>query len=519
MKRKLSWIIGLTVGIASCFYSNLEANESIIPQEILKIMQQPKYKHANWGIFVKDGETQQVLYDLNSIQLFLPGSTTKLFSVAALLHAYGDRYRFKTPVFAFGKIKDGTLEGDLVLVAQGDLTLGGRQGDSDTIAYTKFDHIYANTLPRAILTKQDPLHGLHDLAKQVREKGIQQINGNVLIDDRLFQTVEKRDMLISPIMVNENLIDIVINPGEMKQKAQLTWRPNIPGYTVKNEVITVAKEEPLNIEIISDEIGKNIVVKGTIPINQKDVVRTFAVKNPKEFAQAAFIHALRQQGITVQLHPNKTPSLPSSDSFQSVQPVAVWTSPPLSEYAKLILKVSHNLGADLIPLLLAVQKGKATFDEGMLLLGKIIMDVFKISPHEFVFVDAAGGDNNRLTPRAEVQLLDYVRKLPPEQFQHFYEALPILGIDGSLEDVGKNTDAVGKIHAKTGTGVSYNLATQKFFLNTQALAGYIEGKNGHLIEFMIAVNNAQMPQIEDVFAIFEDQGQMTAIIYDLAQTK
>jgi len=54
-------------------------------------------------MYVKDLQTGEVLYDLNSNKLFSPASTTKLFSVEALLQAYGDDYRFKTPVYAIGR--------------------------------------------------------------------------------------------------------------------------------------------------------------------------------------------------------------------------------------------------------------------------------------------------------------------------------------------------------------------------------------------------------------------------------
>jgi D-alanyl-D-alanine carboxypeptidase/D-alanyl-D-alanine-endopeptidase (penicillin-binding protein 4) len=487
-----------------------------LPQEMLKIMQQSKYQHANWGITAIDSETGQTLFDLNADQLFLPASTTKLFSVAALLHAYGDDYRFKTPVYAVGNIQEGQLEGNLILVGQGDLTLGGRQEGPDKIAFTKLDHIIANEVPGVILTKEDPLNALKELAKQIHEKkGITTINGNVLIDDRLFETIQKRGLMLSPILINENLIDIVISPTGVNQPANLEWRPKVEGYSVTNEVQTISKGD-LNIEISSDEWGKKILVKGSIPLDQKDVVRTFAVKNPQEFARAAFIQALKEQGVTVNLV--ESSQLPSEASLQNMQPIAVWTSPPLSEYAKLILKVSHNLGADLVPLLLAVRNNEKTFVQGMRLLGNFIIQEVKISPDAFVFIDGAGGDENRLTPKAEIQLLEYMRK-QPSLFRNFFNALPILGVDGSLADFGKTSHVVGKVHAKTGTGVSYNLATAKLFLTTQTLAGYIEGKNGHLIEFMISVNNGIMPEIKDIFPIFEDLSQISSIIYDSSGTE
>ena len=107
--------------------SQLSVAVEEIPAQMQEILDQPQFQHAFWGVFVKDLDTGKVLYDLNSNKLFSPGSTTKLFTVAALLHAFGDNYRFKTPLYSTQPIRDGKLNGDLVIVGQGDLTMGGRQ--------------------------------------------------------------------------------------------------------------------------------------------------------------------------------------------------------------------------------------------------------------------------------------------------------------------------------------------------------------------------------------------------------
>lgn len=508
---QLTWAFFSTIAMVA--FSFLNASERDLPEEMQQIMHQAKYEQAIWGIYVKDIQTGKILFDLNSEKLFSPASTTKLFSIAALLHTFGDDYRFKTPVYASGEIKDGKLQGELILVAQGDLTMGGRQSNTDKIAFTKLDHIIANEVPGVILTTEDPLYGINELAKQVYQSGIKEITGDLIIDDSLFETIQKRGMVLSPIMINENLIDIIINPTTLGEKAELTWRPKVAGYTFENQVKTVANSEALSLEITSDDLGHKITIQGSIPLDQSNIIRTFAIKDPKFFARAAFSQALQNQGIKLNLTSKSQEAL-ALNSYQGLQRVALWTSPPLSEYAKLILKVSHNLGADLVPLLLASSQGKKTFDEGMVLLGDLANRDLKLPSNTYLFIDAAGGNENRLTPQAEVILLEYLHKQRPDQFQHFFDALPILGVDGSLEDFGKTTQAVGKVRAKTGTGVAFNLANRKYFLITQALAGYITGRNGHLLAYMLVVNNGAMPAINDVFSIFEDQAQLSSIIYN-----
>jgi serine-type D-Ala-D-Ala carboxypeptidase/endopeptidase (penicillin-binding protein 4) len=498
----------LTVLLA---FSHLNATDHALPDNMQKIMDQEKYEHAIWGIYAKDLQTGEILFDLNSTLFFSPASISKLFSTAALLHTFGYDHTFKTPVYADGKIEKGNLQGNLVLVGQGDFIMGGRQSDTNQVSFNKRDHITANAAPGAILTPEDPLQGINELAKQIYQSGIREITGNVLVDDRLFETVEKRGMALSPILINENLIDLVINPTAVGEKASIKWRPEVPGYTVSNQVITSAKGGDPLIEIESDHEGHRIVVKGTIPIDRKDVVNTFSIKDPNVFAREAFIQALKKQGV--KFNKVKNPKmLPAS--YANLKQVASWTSLPLVEYAKLISKTSHNLGADLIPLLLAAHDGKKTFDEGMLILGDLLIKEVGLSPEEFVLFDAAGGNDNRLTPEVTVKLLEYLYKQPSADFQGYFYTLPILGVDGSLEDFAKNSAGSGRVRGKTGTGITTNFATGEFFLLTQGMAGYIEGKNGHLIAYMIVVNNGAMPTIQDVFPIFEDVAQLSSIIYD-----
>jgi D-alanyl-D-alanine carboxypeptidase/D-alanyl-D-alanine-endopeptidase (penicillin-binding protein 4) len=83
---------------------------------------------------------------------------------------------------------------------------------------------------------------------------------------------------------------------------------------------------------------------------------------------------------------------------------------------------------------------------------------------------------NYVTPDIEVALLRYAYK-NPSIYQPFYAALPIAGVDGTLDERMKTGNAYRNVHAKTGTveGVS-------------ALAGYVTASNGHLLAFSIIVN-------------------------------
>ena len=119
------------------------------------------------------------------------------------------------------------------------------------------------------------------MAKQAYEKGLRELRGDIIIDDSLFETVEKRGMMISSLMLNENLIDIVVNPTAVGEQAKIEWRPQVPSYDVANEVKTIEAGGLLELEVSSDPTGHQIVIKGTIPSDQKNIVRVFAIKDPK----------------------------------------------------------------------------------------------------------------------------------------------------------------------------------------------------------------------------------------------
>src|SRR5205807_10532268 len=140
----------------------------------------------------------------------------KLYACSAALAALGPDYRFVTPVYSPGSVKDGRLSGDLILVAQGDVTLGGRTDSSGRMAFKDYDHIYANGNTRAELTDTDPLAGLKSLARQIAAAGIHHVQGDVLIDDRLFTRSRGTGSgpgLLTPIVVNDNVVDVLVAPA------------------------------------------------------------------------------------------------------------------------------------------------------------------------------------------------------------------------------------------------------------------------------------------------------------------
>jgi D-alanyl-D-alanine carboxypeptidase len=105
-----------------------------LAQRIEAIMARPEFRHAFFGMEFRALDTGKAIYALNADKLFVPGSTTKLLTEGTALELFGPDYRFHTRLYRAGEIKkDGTLDGDLVIVAGGDPNLSGRLRDDGTL--------------------------------------------------------------------------------------------------------------------------------------------------------------------------------------------------------------------------------------------------------------------------------------------------------------------------------------------------------------------------------------------------
>ena len=133
-----------------------------------KVIKAAPYQNAHWGLLVVDNATGKVVYEKNADQMFCPASVTKLYSTAAAWVDLGPEHRFETNVVRRGNVdSEGVLHGDLILVASGDLSMGGRTGPNGTLLFEDNDHIYSGGNNAGTLVPCDPLAGLAELARGI----------------------------------------------------------------------------------------------------------------------------------------------------------------------------------------------------------------------------------------------------------------------------------------------------------------------------------------------------------------
>ena len=485
---------------------------------IARVMDEPRYAHAEWGLLELDPRTGRATRSLQGSKLFVPGSVAKLFTVSTAWNTLGPGHRFVTPIYALGDRRGTTLDGTLVLQASGDLTLGGRTLPNGSVAFASgFDHTYANDVPGATLTAPDPLAGLDQIAQQVRAAGITAIDGDVAIDDRLWAAdpvLTSTTPGLDPIMINDNLIDVQLRPTRPGEPAQVLWRPQTAAIRVESQVTTGVREKapgrfPFDWQLT--QVAPDLVVaSGTIPDNAGAQLLTSPVGDPPAFARTALIEALGRAGVTVTapaMAANPTWLLPPRNSYDPRSRIAEYRSPPYRQYARLILKVSHNLGAQVSLCLLAVHIGSDDCQSGFG-VERALLRRARVDERQVALSDGDGG-NALVTPRATVQLLRWWMHRP--DFRTFQRSLPILGVDGDLGLTGRHSPARGKVFAKTGSEASPESLNDRLVID-KTMAGYLAGKHGRARPFALFMNNAFFPPSASIFVAATDLARIAALM-------
>jgi D-alanyl-D-alanine carboxypeptidase/D-alanyl-D-alanine-endopeptidase (penicillin-binding protein 4) len=465
---------------------------------IKEIICRPDYQRARWGILIVDADTGKTVYELNPDDLFAPASVTKLYTCAAAFVTFGPDYRFRTPVYRRGILEEGTLKGDLILVAKGDPTLGGRTDADGHLVFKNSDHTYAtffSTVPE--LTETDPLAGLRALARQVRQSGIRKVDGDVIVDGRLFAPsigTGSGPKLVTPIMVNDNVVDVLISPSKtVGEHASVRLLPSSGFMRIDAQVETVAADRKPHITVDLVGLGR-YVLRGSIPLGSRPLVRICPVADPEVFARGLFIETLRREGVAVKVSALSRPSgtLPDPDAYAGLSIVARHESPPFSELLKVVLKTSHNLYASTLPLLLAAKHGQRTLTQGMELEAKILSELGVDVKSIALESGAGGGSSDHVTPRSTVRLLLALRRR--SDFEIFRSALPVLGVDGTLAGLlPKDSPAYGKVQAKTGTYIDNDLLNGRTYLRSKSLAGVMTAKSGRNLVFAVFLNDVLLP--------------------------
>ncbi len=431
----------------------------------------PDVEHAQWGVSVASLRTSEVLYRLNRSRLLLPASTQKLLTAAVAAERLGWDYRFTTRILATGAIgADGTLDGNLVVVSNGDPTINPRHGTR----WNAFDA----------------------WASALHARGLRVVGGHLVGDDNAFGepgwgTGWAWDDLqhgysapASGLQYNENQIEALIGPGMAPgSPAIIGTSPIGSGVVLVNRVVTADSGAETRIEISRLPGSPALEIRGQVPAGARPMTAVAAIDNPTRMYLNALVESLGRYGIVVAGSARDIDDLPDRLDMEGATELLVDRSAALSEIIDVTLKWSRNVYAETLLLALSPAGETAGATHGLAVMGKtleawgVLPDVLArdgsgLSRYDYVTADA---------------LTTVLRRMwnDTRHADWFRSALPVAGVSGTLANRLKGTPAEGRVLAKTGTMSS-----------VRALAGYATTVDGEPLVFSILVNNYRLPAAE-----------------------
>jgi D-alanyl-D-alanine carboxypeptidase/D-alanyl-D-alanine-endopeptidase (penicillin-binding protein 4) len=322
--------------------------------------------------------------------------------------------------------------------------------------------------------------------------GIKRVSGRVIVDASLFPEGARElgtGVVMSPIVVNDNVIDLTITPGVAGAAADLKTSPETPYLHAINQIKTGASDSKLILrphDVRADDGSHTVTWSGSVPAGPP-ILRVYRVPEPSRFAEMALTQALKDSGVIVA--GGKSANQPTASLYKPENQVADHVSAPFTEAVKVTLKVSQNLHASNMPYVLGAILGpkpgpdslQAGFDMENAFLRRAGLDLSGASQS-----DGAGGAAF-YTPDFMVHYLAYMSR-QDTFFAAFFRALPVLGRDGTLWDIQPDSPAAGHVHAKTGTFSTGDMLNRNLMVTGKGIAGYIDRKDGKRLAFAAYIN-------------------------------
>ena len=482
MRRRLLAAVGVLVFAAGCAPKMTPAmaprplvqpkrGVNALKADLASYYEAPEFQNAVWGVLVKSLATGETLFALNPVTFLMPASNMKIVTMAAAAERLGWDYTFTTKVLATGPVEGGVLKGDLVVIGSGDPSLGGRPTEGPSV--------------------------LERWADQVRARGITRVDGRLIGHDNVFDDEGlgqgwSWDYLaygyatpVGGLDFNENVVRLSFTPGPAAgDPVAVTARPEGSGLTIEAAVKTAPADGTGDVNVARPPGSRRLGVSGSVPAGKMDVTQTVSVDNPTEFLVGAFRQALLSRGIDVTGGAVDVDSLPAPPDVTGAETLVTYTSPPLSEIGKVLMKVSQNLYADTLLKVIGrpADGGPGTIREGRRVLGEVLRG-WGIAPDQYLQADGSGLSRyNYLTAGVLVTVLTRMYS-EDRHYEPFITALPIAGVDGTIAGRMKDTRAQGNARAKTGS-----------IANARALSGYVTSADGEPLVFSMIVNNFNVPQ-------------------------
>ncbi len=429
------------------------------------LVSQSEFRSAQWGVLVYDPATGDTLYSRNAGKLFLPASNMKLVTTAVALTKLGPDYRWVTTIAARGPITDGVLDGDLLVYGRGDPSV------SDSV-------------------RGDAMFPLREMADSLYDAGLRHISGQLVVGADVFpgptlgfgwswDDLDDSDGApVDELLFNDGFGVLHVRAGAAAGEVPTVVTSPARTYpALRIGAVTVAPGDTAALHAhplraVEDTTLQVYDVQGTIAAGDSATL-VVPFPAPDQAYLAAFQEALEDRGITVEDR--------IVDTTAAVDSLFRFESPTLADILPAILKPSQNQMAEMLLRTIGLTQTGIGRADSAVRVESDQLQAWGAQPDGYVLHDGSGlARYDYLTPETVVDVLAAMRR--SSDFDVFYDALPIAGVDGTLHDRMRDTDAQGNVHAKTGS-----------LSNTRALSGYVTTADGQTLIFSLLCNNFTAP--------------------------
>lgn len=466
LRRIISFVL-LIVLLSGNFLFSQEENSlsNKFALSFKKLIADKDLKHASVGFYAQKVKTGEVLLEHNPDLSLIPASIQKNVTTAAALGTFGSTHKFKTILQYDGMIDSiGILNGNIYIKGGGDPSLGS---------------VY-------FCGSEGQMSFLKEWEKAVNNLGIKKIDGAIIGDDQIFSS----DLIPSTwswgdignyygsgtcgLSAFDNSYEVELESAGVSGELTVvkSIHPNIQYLEFQNEIMS-GDVQGDNSSIFGSPYGSERLAKGYIPINQKAFKIKGSIPNPALLVAILFDETLRNSGIEISSVPKSiglSDTRVRKDIYSQYSPaldsIVYWTN----------LKSINSYAESLINHLGLKYKNSGETMAGAQAL-KEYWQMKGIDTEGMFLADGSGLSRaNGLTSRQMTNIL--VNIYGNEEFNSFYNSLPIAGKSGSLANMCKGTYAEGNLRAKSG-----------YMSRVRSYAGYVKNRKGDLIAFTIIVNN------------------------------
>jgi len=442
--------------------------EEQLRKDLQAIFTDSTVDHAVWSVSVQSLKQGGTLYSLNPSRMLTPASNQKLITSAVAADRLGWDYRYSTKIYSTGTLTDGDLDGDLVVVSNGDPTINPRHPER----WGAFDA----------------------WAKELYAKGIRRVGGHLIGDDNAFaepgygfgwawdDLVTGYGAAVGALQYNENQIELMILPGpEAGARAIISQSPPGGGMLLDHGVTTVAAGQPSRITVERSPGSAMLRVIGQVAIDSPPITELAAVPNPTLFYLNALRATLERHRILVGGNTLDIDDQRVKPDYSRATLLLEDQSPTLDAVIDVCLKWSRNEYAETMLRSLAPAGAEATAEAGLTVVNETLLN-WGVKPELYVARDGSGlSRNDYIAPEALIGLLTRIWR-DARHREKFQSTLPQSATSGTLENRMKDTPAAGRVWAKTGS-----------MSNVRSLSGYLLTLDGEPLVFSIIVNGYHVP--------------------------